>query len=115
MMNVRREPGSADTLIALKNGGAPRQQVQIQSRYALDSKTDLNAALYHVGRLPSQAIAAYTRLDVRWGWRPRRDLELSLAARNLLDSGHSEYVAIEGGMATSEMPRSMYGAVTWKF
>ena len=114
-MNIRRDPGSADTQITLKNGSSPRHQVQLQARYAFDSKTDLNTALYYVDRLPSQNVAAYTRLDVRWGWRPRRDLELSLAARNLLDSGHSEYVAIEGGMTSSEMPRSVYGAATWRF
>lgn len=68
-----------------------------------------------MGRLPSQKIAAYTRLDVRWGWRPRRDLELSLTARNLLDPQHPEFVSAVVGPTTSEVPRSTYGAAAWRF
>jgi len=68
----------------------------------------------YVDSLPSQNVAAYTRLDLRWGWRPRRDLELSLAARNLLDSRHPEFVTFEGPR-TSEVPRSIYGGATWRF
>jgi len=112
--NMQRDPDSGDTLTEARNGWVPRQQLQFFARHALDSKTDLSAALYYVDSLPSQNVAAYTRLDLRWGWRPRRDLELSLAARNLLDSRHPEFVTFEGPR-TSEVPRSIYGGATWRF
>jgi len=114
-MRIRRDADSADTTIEARNGWEPQQQLQFQARHALDSKTDLSAALYYVDKLPSQNVAAYTRLDARWGWRPRRDLEISLAARNLLDRQHPEFVSTIVGPMTSEVPRSVFGAATWRF
>ncbi len=112
--HIRLDPGSGDTLTESRNGWVPRQQLQFFARHALDSKTDLSASLYYVDKLPSQNVAAYTRLDIRWGWRPRRDLEFSLAARNLLDGQHPEFVTFEGPR-NSEAPRSIYGGATWRF
>ncbi|HUG76083.1 MAG TPA: TonB-dependent receptor [Burkholderiales bacterium] len=34
---------------------------------------------------------AYTALDLRLGWTPRPDLEVSLGLENLLDPGHVEW------------------------
>ncbi len=111
---IRLDPDSADAYTEARNGWVPRQQLQFFARHALDGKTDLSASLYYVDRLPSQNVAAYARLDLRWGWRPRRGLEVSVAARNLLDSRHPEFVTFEGPR-TSEAPRSLYGAATWRF
>ncbi len=114
-MHIRRDANSADNAIEAKAGDAPRHQVQFHTHHTLDAQTDLNASLYYVDKLPNQNIPAYTRLDVRLGWRPQRDLELSLGARNLLDRRHPEFVSSLVGPATSEMPRSIYGTATWRF
>lgn len=114
-MRIRRDADSADNVIEARNGWEPKQQLQFQARHALDGNTDLSASLYYVDKLPSQNVAAYARLDARWGWRPRRGLELSLTARNLLDGRHPEFVSSIVGPMTSEVPRSIYGAATWRF
>lgn len=114
-MRIRRDADSADNAIEAKAGDAPRHQMQFHTRHALNAQTDLDASLYYVDRLPNQNIPAYTRLDARLGWRPDRNLELGLGARNLLDRRHPEFVSPLVGPGTSEVPRSIYGAATWRF
>ena len=53
-------------------------------------------------------IDGYTVMDTRLAWRPKTNIELSLVAQNLLESGHSEF-------STLEVERSIYGKIDWKF
>ena len=64
-----------------------------------------------VGALPSPAVPAYTAVDARLGWRARRDVELSLTLRNLLDERHPEF----GSAATrSEYERGLFLKLLWR-
>jgi iron complex outermembrane receptor protein len=45
----------------------------------------------HVGALPNPSVPAYTAVDVRYAWRVRPDLELSLLGQNLFDRRHGEF------------------------
>ncbi|MDD5384288.1 MAG: TonB-dependent receptor [Gallionella sp.] len=114
-MHIRRDANSADNAIEAKAGDVPRHQMQFHTHHVLNAQTNLGVSLYYVDKLPNQNIPAYTRLDARFGWRPQRDLELSLGARNLLDRQHPEFVSAIVGPGTSEIPRSIYGAATWRF
>jgi len=114
-MRIRRDAGSLDNAIEAKAGDAPRHQMQFHTHHELNERTGLDASLYYVGKLSNQNIPAYTRLDARLGWRPQRDLELSLGARNLLDRRHPEFVSALVGPTNSEMPRSIYAGATWRF
>ena len=40
---------------------------------------------------PTRAVPAYTGLDVRIGWQPHKQLELSVGGLNLLDRRHPEF------------------------
>ena len=53
-------------------------------------------------------------LTLRLGWRPRRDLELSLVGANLLDDRQLEYVQ-EAYTFPVEIERSIYGQFKWSF
>lgn len=114
-MRIRRDANSLDTTIEGKAGDVPQHQLQLHAHHELNAHNNLDASLYYVDRLPNQNVPAYTRVDVRWGWMPQRDLELSLGARNLFDRGHPEFVSTIVGPNTSEMPRSLYAAAIWRF
>lgn len=59
-------------------------------------------------------IDPYATLNVRLGWRPRKDLEFSLVGMNLLESHHLE--ALQEAFAFPvEVERSFYGQVKWSF
>jgi iron complex outermembrane receptor protein len=80
----------------------------------LPGKLEFDSALYYVDAIPNFDIPAYLRLDLRLGWHPVRNLDLSLVLQNLLEDRHREFETISGMQAT-EIPRSVYAKVTWRF
>ena len=58
-------------------------------------------------------MSSYTRLDLRLGWQATEHLELSLVGQNLTDARHAEF---ENGLfsLSNQIPRSVYGMVTWR-
>lgn len=113
-MHIYLEPGSKDTSVMPGAGESPQNQFQFHAFHTPFANLDLGASLYYVDRLPAMAIPSYTRLDLRAAWRPRKNLELSLTGRNLLDRQHPEFVN-GGGPRATELPRSVFAAATWRF
>lgn len=76
---------------------------------------DLDITLRAVAALESQGIDSYESFDVRLGWRPTRELELSLAVENLLDDEHVEFfneIAQTPGVA---LGRSAFARAAWRW
>ena len=69
----------------------------------------------YADRLPSRDIDGYFTLDLRLGWRPRPELELSLTGQNLLDSHRPEHSDFFIDSMPTENQRGAYGAVSWSF
>lgn len=57
---------------------------------------------------------AYLTADLRLSYRPNDSLEFALVGQNLFDPSHPEQ-ATAPFVTASEVPRSFYGKVTWKF
>jgi iron complex outermembrane receptor protein len=64
-----------------------------------------------MGALASPAVPAYTTVDMRYGWKLRRDLELSLVGQNLFDQKHAEYGAAP---ARSVYERALFIKLVWR-
>ena len=60
-----------------------------------------------------QSIPEYGRLDVRLGWKPMKNVDLSFVAQNLLDPSHPELRELLE--VSSESQRSFYLKATLKF
>jgi iron complex outermembrane receptor protein len=65
--------------------------------------------------LPTQFVPAYTRLDSQLTWRPEERLELSLVGQNLLSDRHWEFDYNLQSVNSTEVKRSVFAKVTWKF
>lgn len=62
------------------------------------------------------SIRAYVTLDTRLAWKMRKDVELSLVGKNLLDKQHLEFTSLKGtDYLRSEVPRSAYLQLRWEF
>jgi iron complex outermembrane recepter protein len=95
-------------------GSSPTQEFQIHSLFNLPHKLEFDSAVFHVGRLVGPGIKAYTRLDLRLGWRPTRAFELSGGGRNLLQAQHYEFGS--GELVQAEpVGRSAYIMANWRF
>ncbi len=92
----------------LSQGSNPRHLFSVRSYLDITPQVDFDVWFRFVGRLPERDIDGYTVMDTRVAWRPKTNIELSLVAQNLLESGHSEF-------STLEVERSIYGKIDWKF
>jgi iron complex outermembrane receptor protein len=96
LQNIRTGmlPGSLDTSAGSGLGtNDPSRYWSLRSSHDLADDLQADFMLRHVGSLPHPEVPAYTELDARMAWQPRRNLELSLAGQNLLHNAHPEFGA----------------------
>ncbi len=91
--NLEYKPGTQGGLsvnsAALQND--PSYQWTLRSGHDFGDKVQLDLYLHRVGALKNQPVPAYTELDLRIGWLPVENLELSITGNNLLHSRHAEF------------------------
>ncbi|MBN1845706.1 MAG: TonB-dependent receptor [Sedimentisphaerales bacterium] len=93
----------------------PRNLFQVRSYLNLAQNLDVNAATYYTDNNPDDDAPAYLRFDLGVTWRPTKNLELSLVGQNLLDDSHYEMTNPLFLSAPTEVPRSMYGQLVYRF
>jgi iron complex outermembrane receptor protein len=105
------KPGSVDVGSVATTGADPAYTAQLRTNYAFDSMRELDLGLRRVGATGRPAVPAYTALDLRFGWRFARGMELSVIGANLNGGGHGEY-GVEG--FRSEVGRSIGLKLVWQ-
>jgi iron complex outermembrane receptor protein len=98
---------------------SPNHQFVIHSSIDLHRHLELDLDLRYVDNLGIY-VGSYTELDARLGWKPRKDVEISVVGRNLLHDHHLEFqshgfLPFSGGGADIEIERSVYGKITCRF
>jgi len=82
----------------------------------LPGNLELDWWIRYVDKVVDLDVDSYITLDVHLGWNPKESLELSIVGQNLLDNHRLEY-----GPSTllntqvTEVERSVYGKLTWRF
>jgi len=106
------KPGGSDLNRGRAEGNDPEHQFVLQSMLDLPGRVQFDVTLRYVDTLPAPNVPSYFTADARLGWQPIRNLELSIVGQNLVDSQHAEF----GSPVTrQEIPRSVFGKVTWRF
>ena len=96
-------------------GENPKHQFHFRSQLNLPHKLEFDTTLHYVSRLSSLGVPGYTRLDSRLGWRPGEHFELGVVGQNLLDTRHPESGSAEHFASVTQVKRSIYGKLTWRF
>jgi iron complex outermembrane receptor protein len=104
-----RKSGSLDPTQGTGEANDPDHQFSLHSSMDLPGNLELDAGFRYVDSLPLPVVPSYVELDVRLAWRPARNVELSVVGQNLLDNHHTEF------RPGTEIQRSVYGKVTWRF
>ncbi|MEW6238956.1 MAG: TonB-dependent receptor, partial [Candidatus Omnitrophota bacterium] len=93
--------------------GSPHHQIKVQSYFDIAKNVHLDASYNYIDEIGSWGIPPHGRLDVRLGWKPTQQMELSIVGTNLLDNQTHE----ADGMYTlyTEVERGVYGKVTYRF
>ncbi|HYG35907.1 MAG TPA: TonB-dependent receptor [Clostridia bacterium] len=106
------KPGSRDVTLGVAEGNDPQNQFLLQSMLDLPWHLELDVIARYVDTLPSPHVPSYFTFDVRVAWSPRRNLELAIIGQNLWDNQHPEFGP---ALTRQEIPRSVYGKITWRF
>lgn len=115
-MHLRADSISLDTTTAANiEGSNPGRQAQLRSSLNLSHGFSWDTSIYFVDGLPAQQLPSYTRLDTRLSWRPAERVELSLVGQNLLKERHVESNDIGTSVTASQVRRSAYAKVSWRF
>lgn len=109
------EPSSHDLLAPEPDSTSPKNQWSLRSSMDFSSAWEADLTLRHVGSLSTQGIPAYTTFDARLGWKPRRDLEVSLVGQNLAQARHTEFRSDWAPSTVTDVPRSVYLKALFKF
>lgn len=109
------QPRTLDFSSLAQEGQSPSQQAVLQSMVDLPGPWEWDTTLRYVDELPALGVDAYTGLDVRIGWRPTENLEVSVTGQNLLEGSHSEFKPLFLQTAPSKAERGIYGKITWRF
>jgi iron complex outermembrane receptor protein len=110
--------GESDLNDGLNETADPRHQFSLRSSWDLPKQVELDAGLRWVDVLRMNAngtvarVPSYWELDVRLGWRPTDQLELSLVGQSLLHNQHAEYGLLA---EREEIERSVYAKVVWRY
>jgi iron complex outermembrane receptor protein len=114
-IQLHTNPGSQDTTQESIEGFSPHHQVSVRSLMDLPSNLQLDATVRYVDSLPAPGIGSYIGLDLRLGWKPFKNLDISIVGQNLLDNHHPEFPP--GAILTpaAEIERAIYGKVTFRF
>lgn len=118
--DIHVKPGQSDFNNALNETADPKHQFSLRSSMDLLRNWEFDVALRWVDSLRYNDVGTpatvpdYFELDARLGWRPVKNLELSIVGQNLLHDHHLEYV-IASPNPREEIVRSVYGKITWSF
>lgn len=92
-------------------GNSPRNRARVGLAWDMGRHMELDLSVRAMGALAAPEVPAYTAVDLRWGWRVRPDLELSVSVRNLTDPRHPEWGAAG---SRAEIPRAVQARATWR-
>jgi len=115
-MDLKADPASTDISVADLEEVDPEFQWSLRSHMDLPSNWEFDQMLYYVDALKSQQVRSYFRLDLRVGWHPTKDIEVSIIGQNLLDNQHQEWG--NDRIQTNDrnlVERSVFGKLVLKF
>jgi len=97
-----------------REGSTPNHQLSLQSRFTWD-QWEFDAWYRYVERLPALNVPGYHTLDVRLGWHLSNHLSIDAVGQNLLDKAHAEFRTVAGGTQYTDVQRSGFVRLTWRY
>ena len=115
-MHLHTDPTSLDTTsVADTQGSSPVHQAQCRSHIVLPHRMEWDSSVYFVGSLPAQAVPSYTRIDSKLTWRYSERVQIELVGQNLLSDHHLENNDAYAIVNSSEVKRSVFSRIVWRF
>ncbi len=113
-VETRSYPGDVSNDALRTSAATPHHQWDIRSNFDLTRKIQLDAALYYTAAMLQTGIPQHLRGDLHIGWRPMPKIEFSIGVQDAFEANHVEYESARFNQL-SEVPRNVYGRLTWRF
>jgi iron complex outermembrane receptor protein len=111
--DLKVEPGSLVANAAqMTEGTSPARRSHLSVAWDIGPASELDVIVRYVSKLPLPLVPSYTALDLRWGWRPAQNVEVSLNIRNLNGGGHGEFTSQS---TRSELDRAVLAKLVLSF
>ena len=92
----------------------PRNQIRLQSYWNFAPHWQFDAYYRYVDRLAANNTPSYMTMDLRLGYRPNKNLDVSIIGQNLFCPHHLEFMSNSVyGEPTYEINRAVYARLTW--
>ncbi len=115
-MHLRTDSGSRDIITASNTeGSSPHHQAQLRSHVSLPGHFVWDVSGYFVGPLSAQQVPSFVRLDTQLSRSLGEKVELSFVGQNLLRDHHLESNDSLTSLNPSQVKRSAYMKVVWRF
>jgi iron complex outermembrane receptor protein len=113
-LRISPQPGSLDASFGRAEAADSKHHLLVRSSWDLSRNFQFDGTFRYISRVenPTVAVPSYSELDLRLGWLPTEQLELSIVGQNLLHARHSELGVIA---ARQEFARSVYGKIVWRY
>jgi iron complex outermembrane receptor protein len=112
-LDLKLNPNSPDTgTVTADEGSSPHNQASFQSRFSLPRGFEIDQTYRYVSALPAQLVKGYSTADVRFAWHATHEVDVSIAANNLLQPRHAEFANDPGPIVG--IKRSIYANITWR-
>ena len=114
-IQAHRERSSNDPGAELSELQAPHHQFRGQSSMTFPAGLRFDLVGRYVDGLSDFNIRAYWEMDARLSWSPCPNLEFSITGQNLLDDRHPEFWPTVLDTQRTEVQRSIFGKVDFRF
>ena len=115
-MTIDTSSSRGDVLSKNRETQSPNHQFVVRSQFDLPRDVQFDMNLRYISELRSLRVPDYTTFDMRLGWRPTKNLELSLVGQNLLEDKHREYLSQDYiSTVPRQLERGVYSKATWSW
>jgi iron complex outermembrane receptor protein len=114
-IQLHKKAGSNDPVLEGAEDDSPNYQVGVRSLMDLPKHVELDVGFRYVDALQNRDVPSYTAFDARLGWRPNKNWEFSIVAQNIFDPQHKEFAPSYIQTQTTEVQRSFFGKITFRF
>jgi iron complex outermembrane recepter protein len=111
-VDIDKAAGGHDVNNGRGEANDPECSFIIHSAMDLPWNLRFDSFLRYVDDLPNPHTPSYLTADLRLGWSPRKNWELAIVGRNLLDDAHPEFRTM---MLSQEVERTVYATVKCSF
>ena len=111
-VDIDKAPGGHDVNNGKGEANDPECSFIIHSAMDLPWNIRFDTFLRYVDDLPNPHTPSYLTADVRLAWSPRKNIEIAIVGRNLLDEAHPEF---RQAALSREVERSVFATFKWTY